>query len=75
MNNKEKVIIQQIEEIFKNYEDYQNNKKAIINSGKEHEIISSLITRVKAIVKRITGNDSEYYKCIEEIFVQYEKFD
>ena len=72
MNDKEKVFIQQIEEILKNYEYYQNNKKAIINSGKWQEIINSLITRIKAIVKRITGNDSEYYKRIEEILVQYE---
>ena len=74
MNDKEKVFIEQIEELLKNYEDYQNNKKASINSHKEKEIISSLITRIKAIVKRITGNDSEYYKRIEEIFVLYERF-
>ncbi len=71
MNYKEKEFIQQIEEILKNYEDYQNNEKAIINSGKREETINYLITRIKAIVKRITGNDSEYYKRIEEIFVQY----
>ena len=70
---KEKVFIKQIEEILKNYEDYRNDEKAIINSGKRDESINFLITRIKAIVKRITGNDSEYYKRIEEIFVKYDK--
>ena len=73
MKDKEKVFIQQIEEIFKNYEDYRNNEKAIVNSGKRDERINFLITRIKAIVKRIIGNDSEYYKRIEEIFVKYDK--
>ena len=75
MNDKEKVFIKQIEDIFKNYEDYQNNRKAFTTSYKAQEVISSLITRIKAIVKRITGNDSEYYKHIEEIFVLYEKYE
>jgi len=75
MNDKENVFIEQIEEILKNYEDYQNNKKTFITSNKGQEVISSLITRIKAIVKRITGNDSEYYKHIEEIFVLYEKYE
>jgi len=73
MNNIEKAFIQQIEEIQKNYEDYRNNEKVIVNSGKRDERINFLITRIKAIVKRITGNDSEYYKRIEEIFVKYDK--
>ena len=74
MNDKENVFIEQIEEILTNYEDYQNNKKTFI-TNKGQEVISSLITRIKAIVKRITGNDSEYYKHIEEIFVLYEKYE
>ncbi|KKM71024.1 hypothetical protein LCGC14_1434760 [marine sediment metagenome] len=73
MNDKEKVFLQQFEEIFKNYEYYQKNRKLIMNSGNGQEIINSLITRMKSIVERITGDDSEYYKRIEEIFVKYEK--
>ena len=70
MNNIEKAFIQQIEEIQKEYEDFRNNEKAIVNSGKREERINYLITRIKAIVMRITGNDLEYYKRIEEIFVK-----
>ncbi len=70
---KEKVFIKQIEEILKNYEDFRNNEKELVNSGKREERLNFLITRIKAIVKRITGNDSEYYKRIKEIFVKYDK--
>lgn len=70
---KEKVFIKQIEEILKNYEDYRNDEKELVNSGKREERLNFLITRIKAIVKRITGNDSEYYKRIKEIFVKYDK--
>ena len=71
MNNIEKAFIQQIEEILLNYEDYQKNRKALVNSGKEQERVNSLITRIMAIVKRITGNTSEYYKQIENVLAQY----
>ena len=70
---KEKVFIKQIEEILKNYEDFRNNEKELVNSGKREERLNFLITRIKAVVKRITGNDSEYYKRIKEIFVKYDK--
>ncbi len=71
MNNIHKVFIQQIEEILKNYEDYRNNENELVNSGIREERLNFLITRIKAIVTRITGNDSEYYKRIEEIFVKF----
>lgn len=73
MNNTEKLFIKQIEDILKNYEDYQDNKKTIVPSIRGNETINNLITRIKAIIKRITGEDSEYYKRIEDIFSHYEK--
>jgi hypothetical protein len=63
----EKAFVKRIEEILKNYEDYRNNEKEIVNSGRRDEKINYLITRIKAIVKRISGNDSEYYKRIKFI--------
>lgn len=73
MSNSEKLFIKQIEEILEKYEDYQKNKKIIINSGKEQETSNNLITRTRAIIKRISGMNSEYYKRMENVFSQYEK--
>ena len=73
MNNIEEVFIHQIEEIQKKCEEYQINKKEVMNSGKREEVINNLIIRIRSIVKRIGGKDSEYYKRFEEIKVKHVK--
>jgi len=72
MNDKEKVFIQQIEELLNEYENFEKNINTIMNRDKSLENVSSrLITRTNAVIVRITGKTSEYYKRIEEINSRY----
>ena len=63
MNNKEKVFIQQIEEII---DIFKKNKSILIKEyGISQEggvLANNLNTRIMAVITRITGINSEYYK-------------
>ena len=67
MNDKEKVFIQQIKEILEIYNNNQDLQTGGVKSPKTDELAINLITRISALVKRITGTNSEYYKQIDKI--------
>jgi len=68
MNNIEKSFITQIEEIL---EIYKSNNSALRSdssiTSKGIELANSLNTRIIAVITRISGIDSEYYKQINDI--------
>ncbi len=63
MNNKEKVFIQQIEEII---DIFMKNKSILIKEygiSQEGGVLANILnTRIMAVITRITGINSEYYK-------------
>jgi len=67
MNDKEKLFIEQIEEILEIYNNNQDLQTGGVKSPKTEELAINLITRISALVKRITGTNSEYYKQIDKI--------
>jgi len=67
MNDKEKLFIEQIEEILEIYNNNQDLQTGGVKSLKTDELVINLITRISALVKRITGTNSEYYKQIDKI--------
>ena len=60
MNDKEKVFIQQIEEILEEYKQF----KDIFDSGSDYTQVDMIITRIITAIERVSGRDSDYYKRI-----------
>lgn len=71
MKDKEKLFIAQIEDILEKYNEYQTDKKEHHHNFNENQIVNNLIARILAIIERITGNNSEYYKRSLGILTQY----
>ena len=67
MKDNEKLFIGQIEEILKIYNNNQDLQIGGAKSPKTDELAINLTTRINALVKRITGTNSEYYKQIYKI--------
>lgn len=67
MNDKERLFNEQIEIILEIYKSNQDLQTIGAKNSKTDELVSNLITRINALVKRITGTDSEYYKQAERI--------
>ena len=67
MNDKEKLFIGQIEKILEIYNNNQDLQTGGAKSPITDELAINLITRINALVKRITGTNSEYYKQIDKI--------
>ena len=67
MNDKEKLFIEQIEEILEIYNNNQDLQTGGAKSLKTDKLAINLITRINALVERITGTNSEYYKQIDRI--------
>jgi len=67
MNDKEKLFIEQIKEILEIYNNNKELQTGGVKSPKTDELAINLITRISALVKRITGANSDYYKQINRI--------
>ena len=63
MNDKEKVFIQQIEEILEEYKQF----KDIFDSGSDYTQVNTIITRIITVIERVSGRDSDYYKRIMDL--------
>ena len=67
MNDKEKLFIEQIEEILKIYDNNQYLQTGGPKSTRIDGLAISLITRINALVRGITGTNSEFYKQVDKI--------
>ncbi len=54
-------FIQQLKDVINEYEKFKQDNRH------NNRIASSIITRAKAVVNRIVGQNSEYYKRIEKL--------
>ena len=63
MNDKEKVFIQQIEEILDEYSQFRD----IYDSGSDYTKVNTIITRIITVIERVSGRDSDYFKRIMDL--------